>query len=187
MVSIQKLHFLGYLLCSQVFHRPLNATCYSSSPELSLKLQPHMANCLQPLRLLPHEVTLPFPRTSGPIIHPLLFLSYMITVGSLPLPFKGFNYHLHATVTPLVPTCLLESVPNCLNLQMVGPSLQNPMHPNGTLDLFPYTMGSTFSASHSGEWQPYLPCFPSPKPGLTYRCPKSRIQSHQLIYFSPFV
>lgn len=105
MLLIQKLHFLGYLICSHAFYHPLNATCYSYNPEFPPKLQLPIANCLQPLRLLLYEVTLCFTRTPGPILDPLLFLCYKIMVGCLPLTLYVFNYHLYATnVTPLTLT-----------------------------------------------------------------------------------
>lgn len=142
MLQIQKLHFLVYFFCSHTSYCSLKDTFHSSRPELSPARQPHLANCLQPLGLLLHEVTLSFPRTPVP---PFTLFSSCPTCSqwavSPPPQLMGST----TTLMPLVLTCLLEFVPS------------NPMHPNGTPHLSPNTMGSTFSVSHSSEWQPPLP------------------------------
>lgn len=70
---------------------------YRSRTELSPEHQPHLANCLQPIRLLPHEVPSSFLRTPVPSF--TLFSSSPTcpqrAVSPAP-PAPGFNHHLHA-------------------------------------------------------------------------------------------
>lgn len=118
-------NFLGELLCSHAFCCPLHASSRSPSPELSPKLQVHIAKCLQPLRRLPPDVTLALPKNSR--AHPSPSPPPVLPAQrGLSLPAHGFNDPLCATdVMPLVLTCPLECVPFCPHFRMVGPGVKS--------------------------------------------------------------